>query len=335
MVALPLTAGVTYAWDMKRQFGNIGTITTDGLGNRPHADDGKDLNILLIGSDKGEAQPGQSKTASISDDAAAAKWPVGKYRSDTLMVIHVPADRSEVYVVSIPRDSYVPIHDARGTSDHSEKINAAFSASGPLGTISTVEHLTGLRMNHVAIMDWDGFKDLSQAVGGVPVTIPESFFDPQQKVQWDAGEHLLQGKKALQYVRTRYGLADGDFDRIRRQQNFIRALMGKVLDQGVTSNPVRLNKTVGALTKNLTVDEDWSSSAMASLAMAMRGISASDVTFLTAPVAGTETVPVWGDIAQLDEAKGQELFSALADGTMADYMAAYPDDALDDADSVS
>ncbi len=330
IVIVPLIAGGAYAWNLNHQLNQVGRIKTDGLDNRPDPDAGKDLNILLIGSDKGEPQPGQSKKTTLAQDAAAAEWPVGKYRSDTLMVVHIPADRSKVYAVSIPRDSFVPIHDAQGEVTHSEKINSAFSAHGPLGTISTVENLTGLRMSHVAIVDWDGFKDLSTAVGGVPVTIPKTFYDPKQKVTWEAGDHLLEGKMALKYVRTRYGLIGGDFDRIKRQQNFMRSLLGKMLDSGVTSNPVKLNKTVVALSKNLTVDEGWSSTSMGKLALSLKGIKAEDVTFLTAPVAGTETIPVWGSVVKLDEAKSEELFTALKFGKMDEFLAKYPDDVLGD-----
>lgn len=330
MVIFPLAFGAAYAWNLNNHMANVGRIDTGNPYEGPDADDGKPLNILLIGSDKGEPQPGQSATTSIADDARSANWPVGKYRSDTLMVIHVPADRSTVYLVSIPRDSFVPIYDANGQTNHSEKINAAFSDHGPLGTMLTVENMTGLKMNHLAIIDWDGFKDLSSAVGGVPVTIPKTFYDPKQKITWEAGDHELQGKEALAYVRTRYGLIGGDFDRIKRQQNFMRSLMGKMLNSDMTSNPVKLNKMVRALTSNLTVDEGWSTTSIAKLGLSLKGIKTDDVVFVTAPVAGTETIPIWGSIVRLDELKSAELFSALESGTMDEYTTKYPDDLLGD-----
>lgn len=330
MVILPLAFGGAYAWNLNNYMSNVGRIDTGNSYEGPDADDGKPLNILLIGSDKGEPQPGQSKKTTVAQDAQSASWPVGKYRSDTLMVIHVPADRSTVYLVSIPRDSFVPIYSADNQSSHSEKINAAFSDHGPLGTMRTVENLTGLTMNHLAIIDWDGFKDLSTAVGGVPVTIPKTFYDPKQKVTWEAGDHELQGKEALAYVRTRYGLVGGDFDRIKRQQNFMRSLMGKMLNSDVTSNPMKLNKLVKALTSNLTIDESWSTTSIAKLGLSLKGIDAEDVVFVTAPVAGTETIPIWGSIVRLDELKSAELFSALEAGTMDEYTEKYPDDLLGD-----
>ena len=113
------------------------------------------------------------------------------------MVVHISGDRKQVSVVSIPRDTLVTLYDASGVATHKAKINAAFSEYGPAGAIATVEHLTNLRMDHIAIIDWAGFKDLSTAVGGVPVHIPQSFYDPKQKVQWNAGDHVLEGKEAL------------------------------------------------------------------------------------------------------------------------------------------
>lgn len=334
IVVLPLVGGAGYAWNLKRKLDDLETVKLTSR-QKPDPDDGRALNILLLGSDKGEPQAGQPKNTTISEDAASADWPQGKYRSDTLMIVHIPADRKKVYLASIPRDSFVPIYDENGKTTHSEKINAAFSAGGPVAAINTVENLTGLTMDHLAIIDWEGFKDLSTAVGGVPVTIPQSFYDPKQKVQWDAGKQTLKGAKALAYVRTRYGLIGGDFDRINRQQNFMRALMGKMLASGVTANPKKLSDTVGALTQNLTVDEGWSGTAMAKLALSLRGVSTKDVTFMTAPVQGTDTDPTYGSVVVLQEDKMAELFTALGDDTMGEYLKKYPDEVLPDAEDVS
>lgn len=331
VVLVPIVGGAAYAWNIKRKLDDIDTVQVKPkAAAKPDPDEGRALNILLLGSDKGKKIEGESQNTSLAEDTAAKTWPVGKYRSDTLMIVHIPADRKQVYLVSLPRDSFVPIYDADNTTDHSEKINAAFSEGGPIATINTVEHLTGMSIDHLAIIDWAGFKDLSTAVGGVPVTIPRAFYDPKQKVQWDAGTQTLKGKKALAYVRTRYGLIGGDFDRIKRQQNFMRSLMGKMLSSGVTSNPTKLSNTVGALASNLTVDAGWSGTGMAKLALSLRGITTDDVTFMTAPVQGTDTDPTYGSIVVLQEDKMAELFTALKTDTMDAYLKKYPDDALSD-----
>lgn len=331
---LVLGTGTGYAYWLNSQLGNVERVDTDVIKNRPDPDEGRALNILLLGSDKGEPKPGQPDDTTIADDATAASWPSGKYRSDTLMVVHISADRRNVHLVSIPRDTYTTIYDAEGDPQADEKVNAAFSAFGPNGAIATVEQLTDLRMRHLAIIDWEGFKDISSAVGGVPVTIPNSFYDPQQKIQWEAGEQTLEGDKALDYVRTRYGLAGGDFDRIARQQNFMRSLMKKMLDRGTMTNPVKLTQTLGAVTKNLTVDQAWDPQDMRALALSLRGTAAEDVTFLTAPVAGTEELPGVGSIVRLDEAKSADLFTALREDRMDEYLEKYPDEVLADEDQI-
>lgn len=331
LIVLPLIGVAGYAYMLNSKLNDIDKVkTTLREEDRPDPDAGKALNILLLGSDKGKAIDGQDPNTTVAEDAKAATWPAGKYRSDTLMIVHITSDRKSAYLMSIPRDTFTMLYDAKGNPQHEEKINAAFSEYGPQGTLATVEHLTNLRMKHMAIIDWAGFKDLSRAVGGVPVTIPRSFYDPKQKIQWEAGEHLLEGKEALAYVRTRYGLIRGDFDRIARQQNFLRALMKKMLDKGTMTSPTKLFKTITALTENLTVDEEWTAGDMRGLALSLRGISADDVKFLTAPVAGTETIPVYGSIVRLDQAKSQELYTAFRDDDVAAYLTKYPDAALGD-----
>ncbi len=327
-VLLVVGGGASYAYMLNSKLNDIDTVKTSNLKDRPDPDKGKALNIMLLGSDKGEAVPGAPVNTNLAQDAKAARWPSGKYRSDTLMIVHISENRKHVYLVSIPRDTYTTLYDATGTAASQEKINAAFSYYGPNGAISTVEHLTDVRMRHLAIIDWAGFKDLSRAVGGVPVFIPNAFYDPKQRVQWQAGEQTLEGKQALAYVRTRYGLQNGDFDRIARQQNFLRAMMKKVLDRGTMRNPLKLTRTLSALTENLTVDEEWNSGDMRALALSLRGTGAEDVTFLTAPVAGTETLPSVGSIVRLDEVKSAELFKAMKSDRMGAYVRKYPDDVL-------
>ena len=325
-----------YAYWLNSQLGNVGRVeSTLDEADRPDPDEGQALNILLLGSDAGELQPGQPRGRTIKDDVKEADdWPAGKYRSDTMMIAHITSDRKNVYLVSIPRDTFTTIYDEQGEPQSEQKINAAFSDFGPNGAISTVEHLTDLRMRHLAIIDWEGFKDLSRAVGGVTVNIPQAFYDPSQKIQWEAGEQKLEGDQALAYVRTRYGLLRGDFDRIARQQNFLRSLMKQMLARDTLSNPVRLTRTLTAVTRNLTVDEAWETGDMRALALSLRNTGADDVTFLTAPVAGTELRPGVGDIALLDEAKATELFEALRNDDMAAYLAKYPDDVLADESQI-
>lgn len=322
-----LVAGGFYVWKLNSHLGNIDRFSTDGIKNRPESADNDALNILLLGSDKGKKIPGREDTT-LAEDAESGDWPTGKYRSDTLMVVHLSADRKRAYVVSIPRDSFVRLYDAGGEPAHREKINAAFSTWGPNGTIATVEHLTGLRLDHVAIIDWAGFKDLSTAVGGVPVTVPEPVYDPKQHKQWEARDYNLKGEEALKYVRMRYGLTRSDFDRIDRQQNFLRSLMSKVLEAGSLFKPVKFNDTLAAITENLTVDDGWDNGEIRGLALDLRGIDVKDVEFLTLPIKGERTHPKYGSILDVDRRQGQQLFEALHEDRMRAYLEKYPDEVL-------
>lgn len=330
-VVLPIVGTASYAYMLNSKLTSIEKVAiTPKEEDRPDPDEGKSLNILLIGSDKGQEIAGQPAGTTIAEDARSKQWPAGKYRSDTLMVVHLTSNRKYAFLMSIPRDTLVTLYDQQGEPREQGKINAAFSEYGPAGTVATVEQLTDLRMEHLAIIDWEGFKDLSTAVGGVPVNIPTSFYDPKQKIQWDAGPQVLEGKKALAYVRTRYGLLNGDFDRIARQQNFLRSLMKKILDKGTMTSPTKLFSTVTALTENLTVDQAWAAGDMRGLALSLRGVQTDDVVFLTAPVAGTETVPVYGSIVRLDEIKAAEVFASFRKDNLRAYLAKYPDDVLGD-----
>ena len=330
VIALVVGLGGTgYAYMLNAKLKNIDKVSVKLKDkDRPDPDKGKSLNVLLLGSDKGKKIPGESANTSLAQDAKAAKWPDGKYRSDTIMVVHISANRKHVYLISIPRDSFVMLYNASGVATHKEKVNAAFSYYGPSGVISTVEHLTNLRMSHLAIIDWAGFKDLSTAVGGVPVYVPETVTDPVQHVTWTKGNYNLKGNKALQYVRQRHGLLRGDFDRIARQQNFLRALMKKILAGGTMHNPVRLNNTLSALTKNLTVDEGWKPGDMRALALSLRGTSQKNVTFMTVPVGAESVDPTYGDVVNIDPLKSGELFTALKDDSVDGFLKKYPGDAL-------
>lgn len=328
ITAVILVVGTGYAILLNSKFGNIARVDTPSLPDRPDPDEGRALNVLLLGADRGQRVAGSTPGMRLSEAVAAERWPSGRYRSDTIMLVHIAANRKHVYLVSIPRDTYAQLYDATGKRREWAKINAAFSDYGPSSTISTLEHLSLVRMEHLAIINFNGFKDITRAVGGVQVYIPKSFYDPSQKVYWKAGKQKLTGKRALKYVRTRYGLPRSDFDRIARQQNFMRALMGQLLAKGTTRNPIRLARTLSALTENMVVDADWSQSDMRSLALSLRNIESDDVTFITAPVAGTETIPGVGDVVRLDEERSTALFRALAVDRMGPYVKANRADVL-------
>ena len=316
---LLVVIAATGAWAAYLNY-TIGSIDSVGLGSipdekRPPKVDNEALNILLAGVDKGDGR----SIKQVVDDG----WDPGVFRSDTVMILHVTADRDDAYLVSVPRDSYIRLYNDAGEFEQMNKVNAALAEYGPSAYVSTIEHLTGLRMDHLVMLDWQGFKDISTALGGVEVYIPETFYDSSQKRQWIEGPTTLEGYDALAYVRTRYDLPDesGDFGRIARQQNFMRAMLSKMLSQGTLANPLKLTNTIKAVVKNLTVDDEFTGGEIRNLALSMRGIHTEDLTFLTAPWDGYgEEV---GSTVHLDKKRCDALWKAMADDNIDEYIDKY------------
>lgn len=289
----------------------------------------KPVNLLLMGSDGRVDDP-----VTVAEMLNAGDWQAGAIRSDSLMVVHIPADRSRVYVISIPRDTYLEVLNARGESQGEDRVNAAFSLYGPYGTWRTVERLTNLRMDHMAIIDFAGFRDITTAIGGVEVYVPEQVVDPYQDVTWEPGWVHLEGDLALKYVRTRSGLEQGDFDRVARQQNFLRAVMAKMLANDVLGSPTRLNSMVGAVADNLTIDEDWSTGDIRSLILSLRGLTTDDVRFATLPLDHYETVEGLGMVNIINPKANRRLWRAVRNARLGDYLENHPELALDDTKKV-
>ncbi len=272
------------------------------------------LTILIAGVDNGDNPTG------VAEAIRSGQWQPGRFRSDTLMVLHLSADRRAAYLVSIPRDTLVPIEGHGRT-----KINAAFSYGGmPLMQL-TVEQFTGVRMDHVAIVDWNGLRDLSLALGGVTVTVAEDVRDPISGRTWTKGTHNLQGSDVLAYVRMRYGLTGGDLDRIQRQQNVIREMLRKLVSAGTLANPLTLSQSVEAITANLVLDAGFTDAEIRDLAVQCRGLRPADVHFLTAPIAGASTTTDGASVLLPKVEETRELFAALARDDLGAYLQAHPD----------
>jgi LCP family protein required for cell wall assembly len=338
LVGALVTAGTVgwYGWNLNQKLDNIQRASTDPLkpGERPPKPDQptEAHNIRLMGAD----DPHQLvDKPTIAELASEGTWDPGAYRSDTMMVVHIPADRSAAYVVSVPRDSYLPIYDDEGGKHPANKVNDAFSAYGPYGTWRTIENFSGLRLDHMAIIDFQGFRDLTTAVGGVDVYIPQTVYDSKQHQQWNQGTVHLEGNLALKYVRMRYGLINGDFDRVDRQQNFLRALMEKVLANDTIGNPVKFTHTLDALTKHLTIDADWSNGEIRSLALSLQGLEAKNVKFVTLPFARYDTVDGVGSVNIVDKPASRQMWKAVADDTLGEWLKAHPDAVLPPPKKVS
>ena len=335
--ALVVVAATTwYALSLNGKIDAIPRINSDVLNtneeSRPPKAPNKAVNILLMGADNPQRLVKKPTVAELLEDG---QWDPGAYRSDTMMVVHIPADRKTAYVVSVPRDSYVPIYDAEGEEHGKNKINAAFAEYGPFGTWRTIENLSGVHIDHMAVLDYAGFNDLTEAIGGVDVYVPETVYDSAQDQEWTQGWHHVQGELALKYVRMRHGLLEGDFDRIDRQQNFLRAVLQKTLSDGTIGNPVKLSKVLGAITGHLAVDGDWSTKDLRNLALSLRGLDSGKVRFMTLPLASYETIPGVGSSNIIDEPAAKVLWKAVLDDKVGPYLKNHPDDELPDPKDVS
>ncbi|WP_084265885.1 LCP family protein [Actinomadura macra] len=297
-------------WQRQSSYnGNIDRIKgvmPDQGAKRPGPNVAGTENWLLVGSDT------RADAATTGDGGQV--WKPGQQRTDTIMLLHLPADRSKAYVVSFPRDSWVEI-----PGYGNQKINAAFSFGGPKLLIETMENLTGVRVDHYGAIDFEGFKSMTDALGGVTVDIKQSVYDPARKVNWTAGRQKLDGEKALLFVRQRYNLPNGDFDRIKRQQAFLSALAKQAADGGTLTNPLKLDRFLSAFTKSISVDESVSGGKLRSLALSLRHLRPSDVTFMTTPFRGTGTRGKQS-VVLLDPAKSKALFEAVKSAGMPEYV---------------
>lgn len=265
---------------------------------------GKALNFLLVGSDSRDGlSPEELKRA-------ATEFTPGR-RSDTMVLVHLSANRENVTLVSFPRDAYVEIPAHKGTAAHFGKINTAFSAGGPVLAIKTVEKLTDVRIDHYIEVNFAGFQRLVDAVDGVDVCLPRAQREPLSGINLPAGRSRIKGGQALAFVRQRHGLPRGDLDRIERQQQFMGALMRRATSLGVLLNPVRLKNFLDVATKSIQVDSELEFGEMKDLALAMKDLDPARVAFVTAPVAGQDR-RAGQSVVLLDEVQGAALYQAIA-----------------------
>src|SRR5919107_1545545 len=168
-----------------------------------------------------------------------------------------------------------------------DKINAAYALGGPSLLIQTVEQVTGVRIDHYAAIDFDGLVQVTDDLGGVDVVVPET--TSWGPYTFTAGVNHLDGDAARWYVGQRYGLPGGDFDRVRRQQKYLRAMTGKLFGQGAFESLGGLDSTVLAVTGVVAVDDGLTDTDLLSLAYSLRGLRSDGLAFFTAPVRGTGT----------------------------------------------
>jgi LCP family protein required for cell wall assembly len=255
----------------------------DAFGEVPEADrpqkaeSAKDaMNFLLLGSD--------SRDPDNKDGS----------RSDTIIVLHLDKNHSKAQMVSIPRDTWVFIPKSPNGKygNTNAKINAAFAWGGVPLMVQTVEKFTGVRLDHVVMVDFSGFKEIVDALGGVEINVEQTFtsnysLNPDHKRHFEKGLQTMDGGAALDYARERHAFKDGDFARIRHQQQVIKAILNKAASGGTLSNPARLNSFLHATADAVAVDNTLN---LVDMAMELRNLRGDDLVFFTSPTKGTGMV---------------------------------------------
>ncbi|WP_407568236.1 LCP family protein [Arsenicicoccus dermatophilus] len=277
-------------------------------------------NILLMGVDS------RAGSNAVYGDASDAR---SGMRSDTTMLVHLAADRRSAVVVSIPRDTVMPgppllrtatgvkatsttpsappgcdIHAPVATWDTRRMFNENITLGGIDCVVATVMQNTGLSIDHVATVDFSGFKQIVNAMGSVPICVTKPVNDPLSGLKLAAGWHELNGEDSLAFVRTRHGVGDGsDIGRMRLQQDFAAAVVRKATSTGVLLNPAKMYGVMDAATKALSTDPELAGGrALSSLALELREMKPADIRFLTAP---TEAYPRDPNRLQLSPAATQ------------------------------
>ncbi|WP_031080856.1 LCP family protein [Streptomyces sp. NRRL WC-3549] len=298
-------------WLYRKLDGNITTDTSAAAELKAYekerptpAAQGDAQNILLIGSD---TRSGENSKYGRDDG--------GSQRSDTTILLHLAADRRSATAVSLPRDlmSEIPsCHTADGkpTKKQFAQFNWAFELGGTACTIRTVEKMTGVRIDHHMVIDFNGFKDMVDAVDGVEVCLKKPVDDKDAHLTLPAGRQKLDGEQALGYVRARKSIGNGsDTERMDRQQKFLGALVNKMQSNGVLLNPTRLYPVLDAATKSLTTDPGLDSLRdLYDLVRSMRNVPTDQVQFLTVPRQAYRADPNRDELVQPD---ADQLFEKL------------------------
>lgn len=278
VLSMAVALFVVYSW--RHLSGNLTAANYENeLENRPDkvkvTGPQEPLNILVMGSDTRDGEGND-----IDNEGSGG--------SDTTILIHLSADRERAYGISIPRDSMVDRpecnHGAIPAASY-QMWNAAFAIGGPGCTLQQFEQLTGIRIDHYVVVDFNGFQGMVDAIGGVQVCVPEEINDQAHGIHLPAGTYDVSGRQALSYVRQRYAVGDGsDIGRMKRQQAFIASMANKVISAGTLSRPDRLLRFLDAATTSLKVDRGLDNiGKIAKLGYEFRHIDPTNIQFLTIP----------------------------------------------------
>jgi LCP family protein required for cell wall assembly len=255
------------------------------------------VNILVVGADTRSGLTRQQQLALHVGNVTGAN-------TDTMMLVHIPADRQSVQVVSLPRDSWVSI-PGHGMN----KINAAYGLGGPALMVSTVEQATGLTINDYIEVNFVGFVRVIDELGGVDVCLPYAVSDSDSGLHLSAGLHHVDGVTALKFARDRHSFATSDLQRIADQQQLLASLFAQATAAGVLANPLKLRQVVSSTAAAVTVDRGFN---VTELANELRDIKPGSVSFTTVPIATPDYQTATGESAVLwNAAAADSLFQRL------------------------
>ena len=254
------------------------------------------MNFLILGSDSRDLE---NTTGS---------------RSDTIILLHIDKDHTGADLVSIPRDTWVhiPKSPAGPYGNTDAKINAAYAWGGVPLTVQTVEKFTGVYIDHVVLIDFAGFKEIIDKLGGVEINVEKSFtsthsLNANSIRHFNAGPQLLDGAAALDYARERYAFADGDFARIRHQQQLINAVLDRATSGGLPTNPAKLHAFLEACAASIVVDSTLN---IRNTAWELRHLGSADLHFYTNPSSGIGRVGSQSVVFP-DRARAKDAFDAI------------------------
>jgi LCP family protein required for cell wall assembly len=287
---------------------------------------GPPQNILVLGVD---SRLGQNAQYQVKNAPAQTED-----LSDTAILVHLSGDGKHATLVSIPRDSVVEIpscdkvdsngnvvKDSAGDIEHTAAVQALFNEAielgGPACSIATVEKLTNVYIDHYVEIDFTGVVAMSNALGGVPLTICEPITDAHTGLNLPAGPVNLKGQQALEFVRARYGLTGGDdLHRIQRQQQFMASMARKALASANFFDAIKLYSFLNAVASSLTTD--MSNSSLISLARTYQHINAANIVFVTVPTYDAPKGDKWYEHVYWSTDESDALFAAIrADQTLA------------------
>ena len=300
-LAIVLAAWLAFMiWVPLHAWGAVHRTDADPGGTRPAASKGYDY--VLVGSDSRQGltpeQQKQLQTGSVKD--------AGGLRTDSIILVHVPSGDGKPALISLPRDSYVPV-----PGHGHNKINAAYALGGPKLLVQTIEDVTGVRIDGYVEIGFGGFASVVDSLDGVDICVKRAMDDPMAGINLKAGCQTLDGPKALGYVRARYSDPLGDIGRVQRQRQFLSAIMHKAVTPSTVLVPWRFYGFSTAAGAGLTVGQDTTLRDVVRVLQAMRAVSDGQGLSLTVPVSDPALQTHVGSAVKWDTQRAKELFTAI------------------------